>query len=399
MSESSRSLHPSASRLIPTHPFTHHLPARNSPCPAPSRSPCSRWPWSRHRRRAPAPQAPAPAVVRVAATQESPDTLLSPTTQLYVRWDGITAHNDAYKKSIWGPVMAGPTGDSIRALIAKVPKLVGNSLLADPLLDGKEPGRTEGQPRGPQERLEAHRPGRRQGRDRRRGGARAGADAQGRRLGARRAARRQDARPRSADPRRPACRGRARRRRIAPRCCSRPSGSRSAQPRSRSSRSPRASARASGMVMPERGPPVPIHAAWWVEGKHFVFYFGTMRPEAVMREMAANAKKGGVTGHPLYQRVSKDPGFESVARGFVDAGRVVGLAKSLVGPFVPGRPRAHRRPRSRQTQGGRLQLRVRRQGVARDLGDRPARRAEGTRQGAVAAAARPERPAAACRRT
>ena len=64
-----------------------------------------------------------------------------PTTQLYVRWDGITAHNDAYKKSIWGPVMAGPTGDSIRALLAKVPKLLGNSLLADPLLDGKPPGR------------------------------------------------------------------------------------------------------------------------------------------------------------------------------------------------------------------------------------------------------------------
>jgi hypothetical protein len=71
------------------------------------------------------------------AAVESPDLLLSPTAQLYARWDGITAHNDAYKKSIWGPVMAGPTGDSIRALLAKAPKLVGNSLLADPLLDGK----------------------------------------------------------------------------------------------------------------------------------------------------------------------------------------------------------------------------------------------------------------------
>jgi hypothetical protein len=52
--------------------------------------------------------------------------------------------------------------------------------------------------------------------------------------------------------------------------------------------------------------------------------------------MAANAQKGGVTGHPLYQRVNANPGFTSVARGFVDAGRVVGLAKSLIGPFVPG---------------------------------------------------------------
>ena len=81
---------------------------------------------------------------------------------------------------------------------------------------------------------------------------------------------------------------------------------------------------------------VPIHAAWWVEGKHFVFYAGTMRTETVMKEVVANAKKGGVTGHPLYQRINKDPGFESVARGFVDTARVVTLAKSLVGSFMPG---------------------------------------------------------------
>ena len=90
----------------------------------------------------PAPRtvAPAPVVARVAApAAESGDTLLSSTTQLYARWDGVTAHSDAYQKSIWGPVMAGPTGDSIRALLAKAPKLVGNSLLADPLLDGKSP--------------------------------------------------------------------------------------------------------------------------------------------------------------------------------------------------------------------------------------------------------------------
>src|SRR5262245_26358953 len=69
----------------------------------------------------------------------APAKLLAPSTQLYVRWDGVTAHNDAYKKSIWGPVMAGPTGDSVRALIARLPKLLGSSVLAEPLLDGKPP--------------------------------------------------------------------------------------------------------------------------------------------------------------------------------------------------------------------------------------------------------------------
>src|SRR5829696_8184883 len=73
------------------------------------------------------------------AAADAPERLLPPTTQLYVRWDGVTAHNDAYKKSLWGGVMAGPTGDSIRALIVRGPKLLGASVLADPLLDGKSP--------------------------------------------------------------------------------------------------------------------------------------------------------------------------------------------------------------------------------------------------------------------
>src|SRR3954471_16064907 len=82
---------------------------------------------------------PAIAADPPAVGQDAPEKLLPPSTQLYVRWDGITAHNDAYKKSIWGGVMAGPTGDSVRALIAKGPKLLGASVLADPLLDGKSP--------------------------------------------------------------------------------------------------------------------------------------------------------------------------------------------------------------------------------------------------------------------
>jgi hypothetical protein len=83
-------------------------------------------------------------------------------------------------------------------------------------------------------------------------------------------------------------------------------------------------------------PSLPIKAAWWMEGKHFVFYAGTMKPEAVVAEMTANVAKGGVTGHPLYQRCGKNPGFESIARGFVDAARVVSVAKTVAGPFIPG---------------------------------------------------------------
>jgi hypothetical protein len=281
---------------------------------------------------------PAPAAVRVAApAADSADALLSPTTQLYARWDGVAAHAGAYKKSIWGPVMAGPTGDSIRAVLARAPKLVGNSLLAEPLLDGKAPAELRanlsdlknasklidliadrgvivgGEVREPRPTLKGV-------------GSVLGGILGGRVPGPEALV--PDAQllvvvPDSADQAdvlfsaiRLALRaGEADVEKLA------------------------ADAGRTGfrLVPPKNaGPPFPIHAAWWVEGKHFVLYAGTMKVEAVLREVAANAAKGGVTGHPLYQRVKKDPGFESVARGFVDAGRVVGLAKSLVGPFVPG---------------------------------------------------------------
>lgn len=286
--------------------------------------------------------APAPVAVRVATAADSADALLSPTTQLYARWDGIAAHNEAYKKSIWGPVMKGPTGDSIRALLAKAPKLVGNSLLADPLLDGKEPAQLKAnladlknasklidliankgvivaaEVREPAPTLKGV-------------GSALGGILGGKMPG-----------PEALIPDAqflaiiPGAAGDAdvlfSTIRLAIGAFENKAGENLIEklPADGGRVGFRFSAPKQG------GPPFPVHSAWWVEGKHFVFYFGTMRPEAVMREMAAHSQKGGVTGHPLYQRVNQDPGFTSVARGFVDAGRVVGLAKSLVGPFVPG---------------------------------------------------------------
>src|SRR5262249_36140922 len=49
------------------------------------------------------------------------------------------SHKDAYAKSVWGGVMSGLTGDNIRSLLAEWPKLLGKSLLTDPLLEGKPP--------------------------------------------------------------------------------------------------------------------------------------------------------------------------------------------------------------------------------------------------------------------
>ncbi|MDY3561701.1 hypothetical protein R5W23_002982 [Gemmata sp. JC673] len=276
------------------------------------------------------------ALAAPARGSDAPETLLAPTTQLYVRWDGVSAHNEAYKKSVWGPVMAGPTGDNVRALLAKAPRLFGSPLVADPLLSGREPGELKAnladlkaadklpdlladrgvivaaEVREPAPSLkgvgsavtgllggkmpkaeslvpDAHLliivPG--------------GADKAGALNGAVRLLMRLGENKVEAF----AAKGR--------------NGYR--------------------FVLPKEGaPPFPLFAAWWGEGAHFVFYAGTRSPEAVMDEFTANAAKGGLAGSPLYQRAAKLGEFESVARGFVDTGRVVGLAKSFAGPFVPG---------------------------------------------------------------
>ncbi len=289
--------------------------------------------------------------------ENAPEKLLSPTTQLYARWDGVTPHAETYKKSFWGPLMAGPTGDSVRALFAKIPKLLGGRLLAEPLLDGKPPaelkanladlknasklldlitdkgalvgaeirepkpslkglgqalqGLLNGELPGPgvlmpdvqvlaivpdvgdraevlfatlrlftsdDNKIEPFTVGNRKGFKLKLGGGGARA-VRANFLG--RAARADDD---DADP----------------------------------------------------APSVQFQAGWWTEGKHFVLYLGTMKPEAVMAEVTANAAKGGITKHPLYQRCTQEQKFDSVARGFADAGRIVSLAKSLAGPFVPG---------------------------------------------------------------
>ena len=51
----------------------------------------------------------------VTARAQEPEKLLSPTSQLVVRWDGVTAHKAAYDGSALGSALRGPTGDSARA--------------------------------------------------------------------------------------------------------------------------------------------------------------------------------------------------------------------------------------------------------------------------------------------
>lgn len=276
------------------------------------------------------------APARAADSDPVPEKLLPATTQLYVRWDGVTAHNDAYKKSVWGPVMAGPTGDSVRTLVAKGPQLLGAAVLADPLLAGQAPSELKanladlkaaekfvdliadkgiivaGEVREPAPTIKGI------------GSAVTGL------LGGKM-------------PAVGAVMPDAQLLVIVPGAADKANvlnGTIRLLMRKGENKIEAFTAKGrSGfqLVVPKEGaPPFPVFAAWWAEGAHFVFYFGTRKPEAVMDEFAANAVKGGLAASPLYQRAAKLGDFESVARGFVDAGRVVGLAKSLAGPFVPG---------------------------------------------------------------
>jgi hypothetical protein len=272
---------------------------------------------------------PAFAADRPADT--APEKLLPPTTQLFVRWDGIAAHRDAYKNSFWGGVMAGPTGDSVRALLARAPKLLGSSVLAEPLLDGKPPAELKASladlkavekvadliaDKGVLFAVEVREPG-----PSIKGiGQAIGGLVGGKMPGPE--ALMPDAQvivivPDVGD-RADVLFGTLRMVMKKAEVKTEPFGPKGFQ------------------IPPEGNGPIALNAAWWVEGTHFVFYAGTRKPADVAAELTANVAKGGVTGHPLFQRCLKTGDFESVTRGFIDTERVINLAKSLAGPFVPG---------------------------------------------------------------
>ncbi len=273
--------------------------------------------------------------VPVVVANDAPEKFLPPTTQLYVRWDGVTAHNDAYKKSIWGPVMAGPTGDSFRSLLAMGPKLLGSSVLADPLLEGKSPVELKQNladlksaekvidliaDKGIIVAAEVREPG-----PTLKGLGQAFGGLVGGKMPGPEALL-PDAQlilivPNVGD-KAEILYGTLR---LAMRNFNYP-----VEPFAANGR------KGFRVTPPDRGAPFTVHAAWWVEGKHFVFYIGTRTPQTIMTDMTFHASKGGMTGHPLFQRCIKTGNFETITRGYIDTGSLVGLAKNLAGPFVPG---------------------------------------------------------------
>ncbi len=279
-----------------------------------------------------------------AAGEPSAEQLLPPTAQVYVRWDGVAAHREAYRASTLGAAMDAETGRAVRQLVEQLPAQIGSNLLSQPLLQGKPPGELAAvhadlkkanrfldvlAERGAVLAVEA------QGPRPTLGGVFEAVGGLVKGTGNPEAVLMPDVHaylvipdvtPAEADT----CMAVARlfERQM-------PSG---VEPRTFHPL-PADAKRDNGLSFPgyQTGP---VYAGCWREGSHFVVYAGTRKFADAVRGLEANVKAGGVTAHPLFQRCRRDPGFESVARGFVDAGSLVDVAARLGGLAVSGlRPR------------------------------------------------------------
>jgi hypothetical protein len=75
----------------------------------------------------------------IARAEDPPEQLLPATAQLYLRWDGIDAHKDAYRKTALGKMLAGDTGTFINEVFTQVQAGLGTVLTVEELLSGAAP--------------------------------------------------------------------------------------------------------------------------------------------------------------------------------------------------------------------------------------------------------------------
>src|SRR5262245_15873094 len=75
--------------------------------------------------------------------EEAPEQLLSAKTQLYLRWDGVKAHREAYLKTALGKMMQGDTGKLIDNLFSLLKDNLTAQLTVSGLLEGAPPAKVE----------------------------------------------------------------------------------------------------------------------------------------------------------------------------------------------------------------------------------------------------------------
>jgi len=79
----------------------------------------------------------APTAVRAA--EGDPERLLPAGTQIFVRWDGIEPHRDAFDKTALGKMMKGDMGKFLSSVYSQVQETLGSNLTVGELLQGVPP--------------------------------------------------------------------------------------------------------------------------------------------------------------------------------------------------------------------------------------------------------------------
>ncbi|HEV8061206.1 MAG TPA: hypothetical protein VGP68_15100 [Gemmataceae bacterium] len=245
--------------------------------------------------------------------QDAPEDLLPATTQLYARWDGVTAHTGAYTRSALGKMLAGDTGQFLGGLVRQIQEMSGTMLTQDSLLKGMPPERLQQIQADVAEALKLvpalslH-------------GVVVGVEVRG------------------LEP--PTAQftlivpdlgkapmplfGALRLLRIG--LESDLKDAKTSGPAPAGPETGLKELKISGRTVYHLQPEPWLHLAWWVEGKHAVFVAGTDTPQACVERMAKPGPR--LSANPLFKRVQGFSQFETGARAFLDVASVVKVART-----------------------------------------------------------------------
>lgn len=231
----------------------------------------------------------APALARA---QEAPEDLLPAGSQVYVRWDGVAAHRDAYEKSALGKILRGDTGKFVGSVFDQLQDLLGGAVVQE-LLKGTPPEKLQ------KIQEDAARAPKLVGVLGKHGFVLA-------------------TEVRSVEP--PDAQVTLVLPDAGPEADSLIATLRLAATLSRQEIKER---HVEGRTVYQlASAPVPV--AWWVEGKHVLLTGGTSLPETVIKHVGE--RKGGVANNPLFKKVSGFKDFEVGTRAFVDVAALARVA-------------------------------------------------------------------------
>jgi hypothetical protein len=252
------------------------------------------------------------------AEEVAPEKLLSPTTQVYLRWDGYTKHREAYRNSARGQMFAGEMGRTFAGLMDRARNSLRAEQIGQPLLSGSLPDELQkigddlkAAFKVPELLLDS--------------GIVAGFELRAPGVGLEMIKTLIQGRP--AGNMEPSAQITF----ILPGLADKPEVLATMRliTRGKKIEELKNGQRKIFSAELERD----AWVAWWTESKHFVIVFGNVKPELA----AAYVQPGGdgITKHPLYKQLQEFKDFPTVTRGFVDAAAIGSMSRKLMKAFAP----------------------------------------------------------------